>query len=401
MKFRYRAVAPGRSVVTGMIDAGSEEAAEQTLYQAGYEHILRLKEISPGDTLGRLVPSLFGVKQGDVIDFSRQLATLLEAAVPVVTALHLLEGHTGKTAFRHVLSTVAEDLRGGSSLSRALSRHRFFPESYCQVLRASEQAGTLDTGLRLVAAHLERGAQTRGRVRKAMMYPAMVLLMALGVAVLLTTVVLPPLLGLFEAFAVELPWSTRMILALNDLATGYGAYALGAGVLTGVALVMYARTRRGHRAAHHFLLRLPLTGPIIIDAGVFHFCESSAMMLKAGLHLTSIMEIVVNSSSNLAIREALRNVQDRLTQGEGLSGPLSDNQVFPEMLARMVALGETTGSMDTAMAILADYYEQRVDQRISALVSMIGPALTFGIGLVVAFMALAIIMPLYSIMGSL
>lgn len=399
MAYQFKAYTLDKRIVQGRIDAASEIMAEEALYRAGYNRVLSLKEIRPGLSLEQLIPTFFGVKAQDVIDLSRQLATLIESGVTILTALQLLEEQAFRAAFRKVIAGLIAELRGGSSLSQALSKYpQVFSYTYCQVVKAGEQAGNLEVGLRQIAGYMEKQAATKKKIRSALAYPIMVLLMAIGVFALLITVALPPLVGLFTALGTELPWTTRLLIAISGFLINYKFYLLVGVSIVVVSIIGYLRLPAGKLTMDRLMLKLPLIGPINIQRNVGHFCRTASMLLKAGLLLPQTMNIVIQTVGNRIIRQVLREVREKLVQGQGLSQPMATIDLFPRLLVEMVSVGEKTGNLDSTLATLGDYYEQRVDQRVNTLISMIGPALTVGVGLVVAFIALSMITPLYSIL---
>jgi len=399
--YQFTAYTLDKRVVQGRIDATSEDTAEEALYRAGYQRILSLREVRLGLSLEKLMPTLFGVKPQDVIDFSHQLATLIESGISIFTALELLKEQAPRATFRKIIAGLVEELQGGSSFSQALSKYpQVFSYTYCQVVKASEQAGNLEAGLRQVAGYMEKRATTTNRVKRALAYPAMVLLMAIGVFALLITVALPPLIGLFNSLGAELPLTTKLLIATADFIINYKLYLLG-GVFTLIILTLgYLQLPAGKLTMDRLKLKIPLIGSINIEHNMCHFCQTTSMLLKAGLPLPQIMDIAIQTVGNRIIRQALRDVKEKLIQGQGLSQPMAAIELFPRLLVEMVAVGEKTGTIDSTLATLADYYEERVDQRINTLISMIEPFLTVVIGLVVAFIALSLITPLYSILRS-
>ncbi len=401
MAYQFTAYTLDKKIVKGIIDATSETTAEEALYRAGYQRILSLREVQPRPSLEKLMPTLFGVKIQDVIDFSRQLATLIESGVTILTALELLEGQASRAAFRKVIAGLVEELRGGSSLSQALSKYpQAFSYTYCQVIKASEQAGNFEVGLRQIVGYMEKQAATAKRIRSAMAYPALVLLMACGVFALLITVALPPLVGLFTSLGAELPWTTRLLIATADFVINYKLYLLEGLLILTILIFGFMRLPAVKLTIDRFMLKIPLIGTINIQRNMCQFCQTTAMLLRAGLLLPQIMNVVIQTVGNRIIRQALREVRDKLVQGQGLSQPMAAVDLFPRLLVEMVVVGEKTGTIDSTLATLADFYEQRVDQRINTLISMIEPTLTILVGLVVAFIALSMITPLYSILRS-
>ena len=401
MAYQFTAYTLDKRIVQGRIDATSENMAEETLYRAGYQRILSLREVRLGLSLETLMPTLFGAKPQDVIDFSHQLATLIESGISIFTALELLKEQAPRAAFRKIIAGLVEELQGGNSFSQALSKYpQVFPSMYCQVVKASEQAGNLEVGLRQVAGYMEKRATTTNRVKRALAYPAMVLLMAIGVFVLLITVALPPLVGLFNSLGAELPLTTKLLIATADFIINYKLYLLG-GVFTLIILTLgYLQLPAGKLTMDRLKLKMPVIGSINIEHNMCHFCQTTSMLLKAGLPLPRIMDIAIQTVGNRIIRQALRDVREKLIQGQGLSQPMAAIELFPRLLVEMVAVGEKTGTIDSTLATLSNYYEERVDQRINTLIAMIEPFLTVVIGLVVAFIALSLITPLYSILRS-
>lgn len=401
MAYQFKAYTRDKRVVEGTIEAASESMAEEALYRAGYQRVLGLKQMRPGLSWEQLLPTLFKIKNQDVIDFSRQLATLIESGITILTALQLLEEQAFRPAFSKVIAGLVSELRGGSSLSQALSKYpQAFSYTYCQVVKAGEQAGNLEVGLRQIAGYMERQVATAKRIRGALTYPMAVLGMSIGVFVLLITVALPPLVGLFNALGTELPWMTKLLMAIADFLINYKFYILGGAAIVAISIIGYLRLPAGKLAMDRLWLKLPLIGPINVQRNVGHFCRTASMLLKAGLLLPQTMSIVIQTVGNRIIRQTLKEVREKLVQGQGLSQPMATIDLFPRLMVEMVSVGEKTGNLDSTLATLGDYYEQRVDQRVNTLISMIGPALTAGVGLIVAFIALSIITPLYSILGS-
>jgi len=401
MAYKYKAYTSDKRIVQGTIEVTSESLAEGALYRAGYQHILSLKEVPPVLGLETLIPTLFGVKTQEVIDFSNQLATLIESGITILNSLQLLEGQTSKKSMKKIIDGLAEEIQGGNSLSQALGHYpQVFPNTYLQVIKASEQAGNLEIGLRQAAGYLEKQAIANQKIKRAMLYPAVVLLMAVGVSILLITIALPPLVDLFESLGADLPWMTNLLINVTSFFLDRSLYVL-AGVFALIMLTIgLLRLPSVKIARDNFMLKIPVIGAINIERSVQHFCQTASMLLKAGLRLPQIMEITIQANRNRIIRQALSRVRDRLVQGEGLSQPLSEIELFPTLLVEMVAVGEKTGSMDDTLATLADFYDKKVDRRIDVLISMIEPTLTVVIGLVVIFIALSMITPLYSILRS-
>ena len=401
MAYKYKAYTSDKKIVQGTIEVTSENLAEGALYRAGYQHILSLQEIPPGLSLERLIPTLFGVKTQEVIDFANQLATLIESGITILNSLKLLQQQSSKKSLIKTINGLVEEIQGGNSLSHALGDYpQVFPNTFTQVIRASEQAGNIEVGLRQAAGYMEKQALAGQKIKRAMLYPIFVLLMAAGVCVLLITVAMPPLVGLFESLGAELPGMTTMLMNATNFFLDNALYVILSLFVIIMSIIGLLRLPSVKLAKDRLMLKIPVIGSLNIERSVQHFCQTASMLLMAGLRLPQIMEITIQTNRNRIIRQALSKVRDRLIQGEGLSQPLSEIDIFPPLLVEMVVVGEKTGSMDSTLATLSDFYTRKVDRRIDTLISMIEPALTVVIGVVVIFIALSMITPLYTILRS-
>lgn len=402
MTYKYVAYTPDKKLVQGTLNVTSESSAEDVLYRAGYQQVLSLKEVPPPLSLERVVPSLFGVKKQEVIDFANQLATLVASGITVLMSLELLAGQSYKKVLKKIITKLADEIQQGGSLSQAMGRYpQVFPETYRQVIKASEQTGSLEIGLKYAADYTEKQAAANRKVKRAMTYPIFVLVMAIGVCVLLVSVALPPMIDLFKSLGADLPWMTQLLIGITEFFLG-NTFAILVGILVFIFFIIYLfRLPSVKVARDKYILRIPVIGNIILERSMQNFCQTTSMLLKAGLRLPQIMEIVIQANRNRTIHEALFKIRDRLVQGEGLSQPMSEAGLFPPLVIEMTAVGEKTGAMDATLDTLADFYEKKADRSIDALITMIEPALTLMVGGVVIFIALSVITPLYSIMKSL
>jgi type IV pilus assembly protein PilC len=399
--YAYTAYTADGKTVKGTIDGTSEGMAEDALYQAGYQRILSLTEVHPKTSIREMMPSFFGVKSGDVIDFSRELATLIESGVNILNALQLLQDQATNSTFKKVIGELINELRGGSSFSVAISKHpQVFSRTYCQVMKASERSGSLETGLRHIAEYIDKQVAAKKKIQGALAYPILLGIMGIGVSVILLTVALPPLVDMFTTLNATLPIQTRILIGVSNFLMDYKIHLLiGLVVLVGL-IIACLKFPEGKLAFDKLLLRMPVIGPIVLQRNMYHFCHTTAMLLKAGLHLPEIMDIVVPSVGNRVVHQALAELREKLVQGQGLSSPMAEIGLFPSLMVEMMAVGEKTGDLETMVANIADRYEYAVDQRIASLVKMIEPAMTLLSGLMVGFVALSFIGPLYSIVGA-
>jgi type IV pilus assembly protein PilC len=401
MIFKYNAYDMNKQIAEGSIEAVSEKAAEEALYQAGYKYVLNLQSRSPRQSIRQLLPSLFGVKPADIIDFSRQLASFIEAGTSLRTALDLLSDQAEKSALKEVISGLIEKLESGNSLSQAFKSYpHVFPQSYWQVIQSSEKSGELEKGLRQIAAYMENRSKITGKIQRALAYPAFVILLAIGVVILLVTTVLPPMLKLFSSFQTALPPVTLFAIGLMNFILDYKFQILIFFIVIILTIVLLYRLPAGRLAIDRFILRFPVIGPIIVGHNMGHFCQTVSMLLPAGIPLPGIMDIAIQSlSGNRVILKSFTNIKERLMQGEGLAKPMSADKLFPRMMVRMITVGEQTGTLDTSLDTLSAYYQEHTDKKIQTLIALIEPALTVAIGIGVAFIMVAMVLPIYTVIS--
>lgn len=400
MEFVYTVYTADKKVSEGRIQSESERSAEEALYRAGYTRVLGLKVAAPGFDKETLVPTLFGVRTQDKVEFTLQLANLLESGINVLRALTILQKQTPRPALRKVLAEIVIAVQDGAALSAAIGRFpNIFSTTYRQVVRAAEQSGNLEAGLRQIARTMEKQALAVQKVRKALSYPALVVVMAIVVFSLLITLILPPLVALFASFNAELPWPTRAVLGLSSFLIDYKFQILLGVVVLAAIIFFYARSESGRLEIDRLLLKAPLIGQLNLMRALAQFFETSASLIKAGLQLTQILDIAVDTTGNRVLRASFAEVRDRLVQGEGLSGPLSRDPLFPPLVVELVVVGEEAGRLESALENLAKNYEEKSDSRTAALIALIEPTLTIVMGILVAAIALSLFVPLYSIIG--
>jgi len=401
MPYAFRAYTEDRKVVEGVIDAVSEEAAEQSLYQSGYRNVLTLKERPAGTFAERYLPTLVGVRPQDVIDFSREMATLVRSGITVLSALELLQSQVRKAALRTVIAGLVRQIADGRSFSEAAGRYpNVFSHTYCRVVYAAERAGSLEAGLSQMAAYMEKQKALSRKAVSALTYPALVVGMAIIIVIVLMVVAMPPLVSLFAALDLALPVQTRALITVYDFIGTYRLQLIAAVLLLAVAGVGFFRLPAGRLVMSRLAISLPGIGPVNHERHLERFCRSAAMLLRAGLRLPDIVSVVSQTVPNLLVRRSLDRLGREIIQGQSLSRIMAADGMFPPVMVGMVAVGEKTGDLEGALENVADYYERSVDRRTARLVALVEPVITIAVGLVVAFVVMSLISPLYSVLGS-
>jgi type IV pilus assembly protein PilC len=398
MDYTYLGYTEDRQIVKGKVSAADQRAAADMLNNIGYRVVSLKKASSLLSFSGS--GGLFGgakVKTAELVTFCRQLALLLESGVGIIQALELLEAQTTDKALKKVLLQVVHDLRGGNSLSIAMSQHpQVFSKLYCKLVSVGEQTGSLETVLRSLAGYTERQTASIAKLKQAMMYPTIVFLLAIGVGAIMLTVLLPPLVDMFSKLGGTLPLPTRILLGTMDFLRSYGAF-LFIGILALIVVgYMYIRTPNGRYFRDRLMLKIPLMGRLFQVTELSRACRSLALLFKAGLPLPEVMNLTIQAANNRVVATALMQVEQGMLRGQGLAKPMSNNKVFLPMMVEMARVGEETGSLDESLVMVAENYEIEADRRTQTLLGLVEPAMTIAMGIGVGFLALSVFMPIYS-----
>ncbi len=400
MAFSYVAFTRDGQRVEGYINAESESQAEALLWEQGLTVAQLTRHKVRKTHLYTLFPTLFGVKRLDLIIFSRQLATLLDSGIGILPALRLLSTQSSKAALRDALQAIIQDLQQGKAFSPALAEHPLvFPDLYVRTIAVGERTGNLQAVLRQLATYLEREETLLRKLRDAMAYPTLVMIVAVFVVIIILTVALPPMAALFQSFDAELPAPTRALIAISQFVSRYGLYTVFLLLALAAVTAWWGSLPSGRRVRDWLVIRLPLIGPITLEGQWVRFCYTVAALTHAGLTLPEVMELALQTTGNVVVSEALQRVRSALLSGQGLATPMSRDSLFPPLLTQMVRVGEETGTLEGNLTTLAEFYEERVDRNIRTLTGMVEPALTLVVGGIVAFIALAMVSPMYSILG--
>jgi type IV pilus assembly protein PilC len=399
--YAYRAYTEAGKRRDGRIEAGGTSAAEQALWLEGLK-IVRLNPTPPVKTMADYFPSLYRISRADIILFTRQIATFVGAGVPMSRALATIAEETSSPLFKRVILRILDDLERGQNLSEALVKHpTVFPALYIDLVRVAELTGNLEGTLTELAGYLRRDLSTVRRVQAAMIYPAVILVVAVGVVIVLVFFALPAFVRIFAEFRVQLPLPTRILLGIVAFIRDW-AIEIGASMLAITAGVVVAlRTDRGRYAKDQLAVRAPILGPIVVSAVLNRFARTLAMVLKAGVPLGQTFEAVIASTGNRVFQRGLNTVKEQMTSGEGFAGPLIRTRLFPPMLTQMVRVGEETGTLDTYLEQAAEFYEEELEFRIRAMTALIEPVMVVVVALIVGFIAVSLISAMYGLVGAL
>jgi type IV pilus assembly protein PilC len=400
MNFTYVAYAEeGKKLINGAVSATTEESATELLAYGGYR-VLSLKPVRPWFDKERLQAFLSRIKPTEIVMFSRQLALLLESGTDIVTALDLLRDQLTNQTLTKIVTELASDIRGGSSLSTAMSKHpRAFSTMYYRAISAGEQGGNLEVVLRQMADYIEKGTVTGKQIRSALTYPVIVVLVTVGVVAILITRVFPAFTVLYSQVGAKLPTPTRILISLTDWTNHYGLYLLLGVLIAAAAAFIYIKTPAGKYRWDKMMLRVPVFGRIIQLSELSRCCRTVSMLVRIGLPLPEVMAIAIHSSNNKFVAENLTGVQQELIRGEGLSQPMVKRKLFLPLMTQMVKVGEETGNLENTLNTVADNFDMEASDKTKSAVGLIQPVMTLIIGGIVGFVVLAMMSAMYSLYG--
>jgi len=401
MDFAYTAFTEDKRLVKGKVSAISEEAAAELLGYGGYR-VVSLKATISLFNKEKLLAQFSRIKPAEIVMFSRQLALLLESGTDIVTSLDLLQNQISNQTLRGIVAEVASDIRGGTSMSIAMSKHpRAFSQIYHRAIAAGEQGGNLEVVLRQMADYIEKGVITQKQIKGALTYPAIVVVVAIVVVAVMVTKVFPTFAGLYSQFGVELPLATRILIGLTNWTNQYGLFLLLGILIAVTAIYIYIRTPDGKYRWDTLMLRMPVFGRIIHLSELSRCCRTMSMLVKIGLPLPEVMTMAIHTSNNKFVVDNLTGVQQDLIRGQGLSQPMARRGFFLPLMTQMVKVGEETGNLENSLTTVANDFEVESADKTKAAVGLIQPIVTIFIGLVIGFVVLAMFSALYSLYGQL
>ena len=398
--FTYRAKLRDGTVVADIIQAEDHTQAVKELQDRGYLPI-KVEEKKAAPLLRRrvTVPGSQNIRSSDVTTITRQLSDLLGAGLPLLKVLDSLSRQSGNARIKDILDKVKKDVEGGSTFAEALGEHpRIFSRLYVSMVKAGELSGALERVLERLADFREREQALMGRVRAAMAYPAIMAVVGLGTIIFLVNFVIPRFTVLFEDYGASLPLLTQILLTVSEFATGLGGI-ITLGVIFLLILLAYRQlqTPAGRLAFDRFKLRVPLFGKLFRNMVIARFTRTLATLVRNGVPILAALKMVGETVGNDCVSRELEKVREGVSGGESLAAELAKSKVFPPVVVDMVAVGEQTGNLEHSLERLAESYERQVENAIRALTSLIEPLMILIMGTIVAFIVMAIVLPVFEL----
>lgn len=400
MKYNYQARTKKGVIQTGIIEASSREAAATLLRKHGL-YVTILEEVAAPPLYVKKIKIFERISRGDIVLFSRQLSIMFKSKVPLVEALRVLSTQTRNSEFKEKILELSEEVEGGTSFSGALSRHpKIFSSFYTAMIKAGEVSGTLSESLEYLAEHLEREYHLTAKLRGALMYPSFIIFVVFLVLALMIFFVIPNLSEVLVETGQELPTITKVVIGLSAFLREWGWVLILGVVILISAGFRYYRTGKGKKFFDKIFLKLPIIGPFLKMINLTRFAENLSTLISGGLPIASALQTVGEIVGNASYKEVIFEARDKVRKGEPISSVLARApEVFPPVFVQMTLVGEKTGTLDSTLMNIVNFYKKEIDRTIDNLLSVLEPALIVILGVIVAGLMLSILAPLYQMIA--
>jgi type IV pilus assembly protein PilC len=393
-KFRYSGVDASGRRVSGTEEAPTSGAAHLALLERGIQSV----DVSPKKSILQFEITRKKVPRKDLMHFSRQLGVFVKAGIPIMEALEVISEETTNKLFKSALGDMIERLQSGDTFASAAAAHpEAFPDYYLGILGSAELTGTLDVVLEQLADYIERDIDARSKITGALIYPAVVLVFAIVTIIILATFVLPRFKTFFDSFNATLPLPTRMLLSVTNFIQNWWFVIAGVIGLFIVGIIVMWRSDKGRAWLDSVALKMPVLGDLVQAIVLERICRILSSMVHAGVPLPEAMGVTSSAANNAVFRHGLENVREEMMEGQGLSQPIARTGLFPGAARQMFRVGEETGTLDEQLQLAAEYYDREVDIRVKRFTSLFEPAVILFMGLIVGFVAVALVSAMYGI----
>src|SRR5450432_805310 len=397
LTFSYQARDASGNIVTGIQDAINEDNAVTSLMSRG----LMVLSLQQKANASRQKNKVWKVKETDLVLFTRQLSTMIEAGISLVQALTALYDQSDpkrQRGLREVISDVTTRVQGGETFHESIAKHpRVFDRLFVSMVKAGEHGGLLAEILDRLAGFLEATARLKKKVKSALVYPVVVISIALVITAFLIIKVVPVFADVFKDFGRPLPGPTQLLVDFSEFARGYWWAILAVLVAAFFALKLFLRSERGAQLWDQYQLKLPIFGPLIHKIAMTRFARTFAQLIRSGVPILETLDIVGGSAGNRVIEQAIRSVSTDVERGDNLSVALSKKTIFPPMMLRMVAAGESTGKIDEMLEKMADFWDEEIEATLSGLTSLLEPILIVMLGIIVGGIVLCMFLPIFQL----
>ena len=394
--FKYTAKDKDARNVNGKIVAETQAAVIEELRKRQLT-IISIQETKGGRGPQKSAPRK-KVKVDDIVLFSRQLATMVEAGIPIIQALDALQDQADHLTFKKIIGQVKEEIQHGSSLANAFSKHpQVFDSLFINMVRVGETGGVLSEILDRISSYMEKILKLKRKIQSALTYPAVVVSMAIIITTLLLVKVVPTFAGIYGSFGQKLPAMTQLLINISDILKHWLIVIVAVIFLGVVALIRWHKTERGSRVLDGMILKIPIFGELIRKVVLSRFSRTLATLVQSGVPILESLDIVQKTVGNTVVADVVEDVKQHVREGESIAAPLERSDVFPKMVTRMISIGEKSGEIEKMLLKVAEFYDDQVDRAVEGLTSIIEPVIIGLLGIVIGFIVIALFMPILNI----
>jgi len=395
--YRYVAVGPDGSEIKDQLVAPSEDALRNQLLMRNLE----VKQVKQKKSFNELELSPQRVPRQEIMHFSRQMAAFIRTGIPITEALEVVEDGSNNKRFRQIIATMREQINNGVPFSEALAEHsKIFPPYYIGILKSAELTGQLDVSLNQLSSYIERDLDSKSKIKAAMIYPMVIFGMSMMTVVILSVWVMPKFVVFFKNLDAKLPLPTMLLIKASELSQSLW-YVWAALFVFFIGLMVWMhKTPTGRLTRDRLFLRVPLVREVVLFAVTERVCRIVGGMVKAGVPLPETLNAAIQGTNNKVFERGLVGARDRMLEGEGLAEPIIDTHLFPRAAGQMMRVGEDTGTLDIQLENAAEYYGHELEYKLKKLTSLFEPAVIIFMGLVVGFVAVALISAMYGVFNS-
>lgn len=400
-KFSYAGRSRDGKTVKGSIEAASESAVMANLRRQGIQ-VNKVKEAGKGLNMEINISFMQQkITTKDIVVFTRQFATMIDAGLPLVQCLDILSSQQENKTFKTILTQVKEDVESGSTFADALRKHpKAFSDLYVNLVAAGEVGGILDTILNRLAAYIEKALKLKKQVKSAMTYPSTIIGIAFVVIAVILIFVIPAFEKMFADFGGALPAPTQVVINISNFIQDYFLVIIGVIVFLIFAFKKIYASEKGHDKIDDIALKLPVMGILIRKVAVAKFARTMATMISSGVPILDGLDIVSKTAGNRTVEKAINKVRASISEGKTIAEPLKESGVFPPMVCQMIEVGEQAGAIDTMLSKIADFYDDEVDDAVGNLTSMMEPLLMLFLGTTVGGLVIAMYLPIFKLAGT-
>jgi len=398
--FRWQGVSPRGEVMAGEMEAPTRDAVLVRLRSQRIQPIpAKIKEKGRGLERNITIPG-FGesIKQRDVVIFTRQLATMIDAGLPIVQCLEVLATQSPNKKLRAVIRQLKEEVEAGSTFTDALRKHpKLFDDLFVNMVAAGEVGGILDSILHRLSGYMEKAMKLKSKIKGAMIYPATIVTVAIGVTAILLIFVIPVFAELFGSFGQALPAPTQFVINLSNFTIAYAHYIAGVCIAAGIASRQFYRTEAGRLTFDQMFLQLPVFGDLIRKAAVARFTRTLSTLVSSGVPILDALAITARTAGNKIVERAVLATRVSISEGRTIAEPLAQSKVFPPMVCQMISVGETTGALDAMLQKIAEFYEEEVDNAVANLTALMEPLVILFLGVVIGGLVISMYLPIFKL----